>query len=117
MIEHRVYWDGSMVPCVRTTQKQKFVDPRYQKYHQWKRSFRLWANTQGFPEDLDLAKSYHIDITIRLKGRTRYDLDNAIKGVLDSLFKQDRRIIQIEARILERDSVESVEVLLREVES
>ena len=103
-----------MVPCVRTTQKQKFVDPRYQKYHRWKQEFRLWANTQGFPEDLDLKMSYAIDITIRLKGRTRYDLDNAIKGVLDSLFKQDRRIIQIEARILERDEKESVEVLLRE---
>ena len=62
------------MPYVRTTQKMKFVDPRYKKYHQWKSAFRLWANTQGFPEELDLSRSYSIDITIWVRGRARGDL-------------------------------------------
>ncbi len=114
-MDHVMYSTGPIVPYVRTTQKQKFVDPRYRKYHQWKAAFRLWANIQGFPEELDLEKSYHLDVRIWIKGRTRSDLDNNFKAIADALFKQDRRIIDIRASIVEKSDKEAVEVTLREL--
>lgn len=114
MTPFRVYWDGPVVPCVRTTSRQKFVDKKYQKYDRFKKAFRLWANTQGFPDDLDLNKSYRMDITFWVMGKSRYDLDNAEKSILDALFKQDRRVLSISARIIERSDKEAAEIFLEE---
>ena len=112
---YSLIWPDKIVPCVRTTRRQKFVDPSYKKYERWKHAFRLFANTQGFPEDLSLDKSYAIDVKISVIGKSRYDLDNAIKGILDALFKQDRRILAIEGKIFEREQEESALVKLSEV--
>ena len=111
---YSLIWPDKIVPCVRTTRAQKFVDPAYKKYERWKRAFRLFANTQGFPEDLDLSKAYAIDVKISVIGKSRYDLDNAIKGILDSLFQQDRRVLAITGRIYEREAEESALVKLME---
>jgi hypothetical protein len=87
-----------IVPYVRTTQRQKFVDPRYQRYAEWKKSIRLVANTAGVPAELDKENIYGVQVIVKWKNKARADLDNAgIKNVLDALWPQDRSIVAIVA--------------------
>lgn len=106
---------GPLVGAVRTTQRQKFVDPRYAKYNAFKRTVRLLANRAGVPHELN-GKSATVRITAFWRKRQRVDGDNAIKSVLDSLWKQDRRVLILAYRGVEfaGDECASVEVEVSE---
>ena len=93
--------DGPIVPYVRTTQRQKWVDPRYKRYAAWKSSVRLLATIARWPEELDRKKDYEIAVKVYWKARARADIDNCCKAAMDALFKQDRRILQLTAESVE----------------
>ena len=110
----RMVWSGPIVPYIRTTQRQKWVDPRYKKYAAWKDEFRLIANIQNFPATLDKDVDYSLAVTIRLAGARRYDCDNAGKGIADALFEQDTRISDFHVTAQEYTGEDRVEVELVE---
>ncbi len=114
MVAFKMVWYGPIVPYVRTTQRQKWVDKRYKKYQAWKDAFRLSANTQGFPSDLDPSMDYAITLRVYLVGARRFDVDNFCKGSLDSLFTQDTRVASIKVDAEEYAGVDRVEVELVE---
>lgn len=107
-------WPGPIVPYVRTTQRAKWVDPAYKRYQDFKTALRSFADTRGFPISLDNDKSYRILISIYLEGRSRYDLDNGVKGIMDALFVQDKRITEIWATFIERHKETQCTVTLEE---
>lgn len=113
-MSYKMVWYGTLVPYVRTTQKQKWVDPRYKRYQAWKDVFRLSANTQGFPSELDPLTDYCVSIKIKLAGARRADVDNFCKGSLDALFTQDTRVAVINVEAEEYAGEDRVEVELTE---
>ena len=113
-MSYKMVWYGAVVPYVRTTQRQKWVDKRYKRYQAWKDLFRLSANTQGFPADLDPSMDYCVTLKVFLSAARRYDVDNFFKGALDSLFTQDTRVASIKVDAEEYAGVDRVEVELTE---
>jgi len=111
---YKMVWYGAVVPYVRTTQRQKWVDKRYKRYQAWKDAFRLSANTQGFPSELDPSKCYSFVLRLFVSGYRRWDCDNAGKGALDSLFEQDNGVSEIYVKAEEYTGVDRVEVELVE---
>ena len=101
-----------IVPYVRTTQRQKWVDPRYKRYAAWKKAFRLAANVEQFPDELDRDGKYAVTLVLSWTKRARCDLDNAVKGALDALFAQDRRVVSIIANAIENQSFDGIALQL-----
>jgi crossover junction endodeoxyribonuclease RusA len=72
---------GRVVPAVRTTQKQKFVDARFQRYRSFKQHFAWYAKR---------ATSKRIEGPVRVKvivytqGNKVADVDNLAKSLMDS---------------------------------
>jgi Holliday junction resolvase RusA-like endonuclease len=93
---------GPIMGAVRTTQRQKWCDPRYKVYQAYKERIRLMANLEGVPNELNKGAYYRLELQVFWAGAARADLDNVIKGVLDALFKQDRRVLSIKAHANER---------------
>lgn len=98
---------GRPVPYVRTTQRQKFVDRSYHRYQEFKNHV-AWLGKLATKEQLNGPVAIEIDFYMTGKGRG--DLDNLIKGVLDSLnkicFADDSQIVEIKARkwrVLDKD--------------
>ena len=83
--------------AVRTTQRAKWVDPRYKRYAAYKARLRLLANSNGVPSALDPKGSYSLRVNAWWKGKATCDLDNLIKGAMDALWKNDRRVVEIAA--------------------
>lgn len=106
-------WNGPLVPYVRTTQRQKWVDKRYKRYQAWKTAFRACLNTQAFPSELERGKTYELSVNIFASGKVRYDLDNAVKAVMDSAWTQDRQVKVLSAKINENVGTDYVEVTVR----
>ena len=100
-MEYYFEWPGIPVPYVRTTQRQKWVDPQYKRYMAFKKAFRVVADSGRIPSSLDPQKKYGIAIVIYTKRKLRGDLDNYVKSILDSLWEQDRQIKQIDVRVKE----------------
>lgn len=112
--KYKMFWEGPMVPYVRTTQKQKWCDERWKKYAAFKAEFRLVADVQNFPSDLDASLDYSILIHIWFTGSRRADVDNLGKSLLDSAFQQDKRIAEMHVVAHEYAGVDRVEVELSE---
>lgn len=111
-----MHWPERVHPYVRTTQRQKWVDKRYKKYNEWRNAFRNWANAQSFPSELDPKKTYRLSVKIHLKGKSRADVDNLAKAIMDSLFKQDRRILGLTIDVFESAGlVDSASIMLTEM--
>lgn len=105
-------WNGPLVPYVRTTQRQKWVDKRYKRYQKWKEAFRLCLNTQGFPIELVKGRRYEIEIEIYAEKKVKWDLDNAIKSCLDAAWSQDKGIKVIKAQVKEDQGIDFVKIML-----
>ena len=106
-------WQFSLdwiVPYVRTTQRQKWVDKNYKRYSDWKRYVRLIANTQGVPDQLSAGKRYSVSLWIHWKGKARADLDNCLKGILDALWSQDRRVFHLRGDVDENSGRDALNV-------
>jgi Holliday junction resolvase RusA-like endonuclease len=95
MTRHSFIVEGPLVGYVRTTQRAKWVDPAYKRYQAFKATVRLLANAAGVPECIDASAS--VWVHVHWVKRARCDLDNAIKAILDSLWKNDRRVQYINA--------------------
>ena len=106
-------FNGPLVPYVRTTQRQKWVDKRYKRYQAWKDAFRLCLNTQGFPSELG-PRRYELNVEIYANKKVRYDLDNACKAVMDSAWSQDKQIKILKAEIKEDQGIDFIKVTLWE---
>lgn len=101
--------------AVRTTGRQKFVDPRYKKYHEYKQRVRLLANVAGVPGEIGPEQCVKVMIIVYWKKKARSDLDNVFKSVADALWKQDRRVNSIEAHSVEDEGVEQARVYVEVV--
>lgn len=98
---------GPLVGAVRTTQRQKFVDPRYHKYARFKTLVRLLANQHDIPHSIRPTESFAVGIWVSWVKRQRVDLDNVVKSVLDALWANDRRVLCIQAESSEQTGQES----------
>jgi Holliday junction resolvase RusA-like endonuclease len=101
------------VSYVRTTQKQKYVDPQYKKYYAYKQQIKSIVQKQidsKFEGPISLLATFYMPIPKNGKSRGKKvregqfhtstkDLDNLIKGLLDSLneiaFVDDKQVCQI----------------------
>lgn len=90
---------GRPVTYVRTTQKQKFVDPRYAKYRDFKNAV-AWYGKLATKEKM--SGDISVQVTVYLTGQGRGDLDNYVKGLLDGCnqvcFEDDRQVVEIIAK-------------------
>ncbi len=109
-----IYAPTPLIGAVRTTQRQKWVDPRWKAYQGWKTAFRLHANREGIPKELRKDSRYSVDILIHWRKRARCDADNLIKAALDALFEQDRRVLDIRCHTDENTGGESMRVSISE---
>lgn len=109
-----VYAPTPLIGAVRTTQRQKFVDPRYKVYQAWKSAFRYHANLELIPKILRADSRYTVEIDMKWRKRARSDGDNLIKAVLDALWKQDRRVLDIRFHAEENTGGESMRVSISE---
>lgn len=85
--------------AVRTTQRQKWVDPNYKRYEAYKRAVRLVANTAGVPAAIDAEYRAQVEMFFTFPCEVHADIDNLGKALLDALWKQDRRVIKLWAEI------------------
>jgi len=97
--------DCKPVPYVRVTQRSKYYNTQYQRYFDFKQF--LQYNFISNKENTRKAKQYYnndFEIYIEIQGKTRADIDNILKGVLDAYnqiaYKDDKNCIS--ATILKR---------------
>ena len=95
--------------AVRTTQRQKRFAP-YRRYAQWKCGVRLRANVAGIPPTLKKSNVAGVGIEASWERVQRIDADNVIKAVLDSLWAQDRRVLDIRYHAVENTGGEEAVV-------
>ena len=92
---------GKIQPYTRTTQKQKFVDERYQRYRASQHGIRLQLRAQMRREGWEmLPERTPLDVCLWFyPADHRCDLDNLVKAVLDAaqgiVFKDDRWVDSI----------------------
>jgi len=111
----RMTFVGQPMGAVRMTQRSKWVNPRALAYLAYRQRLKVEAMVAGFPDELDPEKSYMLTVAVAWKGRARADLDNVVKGVADSLVRQDRRVLEIRAIAGEhRAGEEQIEIELKE---
>ena len=108
--------DGPLVGAVRTTQRQKWVDPRYKKYQAFKERVRLIANAAGVPDEIPKDGSASVFIRIHWEKRARADCDNVGKSFLDALWKNDRRVLKLTIEAIEHEGREEATVVVGLVE-
>lgn len=106
--------EGPLCGYTRTTQRQKFVDPRAKRYEAWKKMVAWEARHQGFPPDLSDGIAYEFSVIVRWRRKARIDLDNIIKGLLDGIWPQDRGILSIHAEAGEHTGEEALWFTLTE---
>lgn len=88
------------VPYVRTTHRAKWVNKSYLRYRKFaelvQRVFCLQNNLiydKGPP--IKGRCFYGIDVLVGFKSGNHGDLDNIVKGLLDSLFEQDKGCLKM----------------------
>ncbi len=88
---------GRPMGYVRTTQRQKWVDPRWKRYQAFKNAVAACSWQVG-PWDaiIDAIRNgkVYLEITIYYKSNARRpDPTNVLNGVIDALFRQDRNVV------------------------
>ena len=101
---------GPVRGAVRTTQRAKWVDPAYARYRAFKTTIRLYANQAGIPIALRSDQSACVRLSVNWVGRQRCDLDNVLKGLLDALWANDRRVTEIVGTTRENTGDESISI-------
>lgn len=69
-----------------------YWNKRSREYHAWKDLVRLAGREAGIPDEIPPEERWGIKTEIFWKGKARIDPENVQKGILDSLWKQDRRV-------------------------
>lgn len=79
------------IPYKRTTQRQKFADPGYKKYLDWKSTIyaEFCKTMRKEPHLLLLPKTkYYVKVIAYYKDMTHGDTDNVAKAVNDAIFQK-----------------------------
>jgi Holliday junction resolvase RusA-like endonuclease len=84
---------------VRTTQMQKWVDPDYKRYQAYKTAVALTARNEGVPNEIQEGHRAQVEVFCTFPNEKHADLDNILKGVLDAIWRQDRRVSRIWAEL------------------
>ena len=92
------------------TQRSKWVDPRAKLYAAYKRRVRLIANVAGVPDEIGKDERVKLVLDVCWRKKARADLDNVVKGIMDALWPQDRRVWCIVAAHLENCEVDMADV-------
>ena len=87
-----------------------FWNKRSRAYHAWKDLVRLTARAAGVPDEIPEDERWGIRTVIYWKGKARVDPENIQKGILDSMWKQDRRVSHGEFMSYEKNGPERCEV-------
>ena len=94
---------GHIKPYVRTTKRQKFVDPQYKQYADSKDAIGWQFRNQGCVRECDFVQVYFentfkVKITFHLNKMFISDLDNLEKAIMDAgngiVWKDDRYCIE-----------------------
>lgn len=82
---------GNPIPYHRTTQRARFA-PEHRRYEEWKGYVRACASLMA---KIDLSDRYcKIEMDIEWANNKHCDGDNVLKGVNDSLFSNDKNVIE-----------------------
>lgn len=104
-----------VVPYCRTTRASTWT-PRYKRYSAWKALVRAIANTASVPSDLARGSRYLVKSVLGWRKGARADLDNAaVKNILDALWAQDRRVMEIQAKAYENCGMDEIRVVVEEL--
>ncbi len=116
---------GRAKPCVRTTQKQKWVDKNYKEYEVYKSRIKENALGAMLQERVSqITDPVGITASVFIKGKNRGDIDNYCKSILDGiqatkrnpqgLIKNDRQVesIAVDLFSVEKEEDQRVEVTL-----
>lgn len=103
--------------AVRTTQRGKFTSPRYAAYATFKKLVALKAAEACCPRALGDDDNMSVSVAVNWKRRQRIDLDNLVKAVLDSLWRQDRRVTRISCYSRESAGYEDMRVTVEVLRS
>ena len=117
---------GKSIPCVRTTQKQKWVSESYKKYQAYKsrvNTFLLGGMLSYFQKAIKITSDVSISCDFYISGGVRGDLDNLVKGIFDSIqdsktqsgiIKNDKQVTELSARIITcKKEEEKTEVIIQ----
>jgi Holliday junction resolvase RusA-like endonuclease len=105
--------------AVRMTKGGKFYwpkkDPNHPvaRYLRYKERVRCVANLAGVPDTLPKGTRITVSIATDWKQSQRADGDNVIKGVLDALWKNDRRVTDLHYTAEEHTGNERAGVMVR----
>lgn len=88
---------------------------RYREYNAWRDLVRTVANTAGVPGELNKDDAWEIVLSIHWIKRAKIDGDGVLKGVLDALWKSDRRVLFGRYSALEHMGAERVLVGIQKV--
>lgn len=111
---------GKAVPCVRTTQKQKWVSKSYKRYEDYRR--RIKAHVLGVmlqKRIKQIEEPVGVTADVFIKGNVRGDLDNILKSILDGiqadkknpgLIKNDKQVVSLAADLYKVDTEEEEKI-------
>ena len=105
--------DAPVMGAVRMTQRSKWCNPRARAYLAYQKRVRLLANVAGVPDEIQEDERAALEVVVYWKRKARADLDNCCKGILDSLWTQDRRVNLFTATAVEHAKAERAEVRVR----
>lgn len=114
MAVNKIFLPIIPVSYVRTTQRQKFVDPTYKKYYAYKQQIQkmVKGKFKVLEGPIHFIVTFYMPIPKNGKSRGKKvsegqyhtsvkDLDNLVKGLLDSLngicFVDDKQVCKIES--------------------
>lgn len=84
---------------VRQTQRSKWVDPRAIRYHAFQKRVRTIATKAGVPLDLPKRPAWAaVRVQTYFPGAATYDADGVLKAVLDSMWRSDRRALDVASK-------------------
>ena len=112
-MDYKLVIEGPLMGAVRTTQRQKWVDPRYKLYEQFKNYVRLLGNQARIPDTLSSSDKVFVRFNVYWTKRARIDADNIIKGVLDALWPNDRRVLSLWYETKEEAVTEHAEIFIK----
>ncbi len=114
---YRFTIDGPLMGAVRQTRWSKFTDPRAKLYHVFQNRVRALATKAGVPFDVPKRPGFVlVGVIARYKGAVRIDADNLWKGIVDGIWKHDKRVKVKESIWFEGCSDESAEISVIVVE-
>ena len=96
-----ILYNGTITGAVRVTQRSKWTSAPWKRYQDFKNRIRQLADLKLIPRDLQPDDDVAIEVMCYWKKRARVDADNVLNGVVDSLFRRDRRVLSLHVYSIE----------------